>query len=171
MNHRHARALGGNRRGNVRTYFNLFIVMFLGGLWHGAAWSYAVWGTFHGLALAAERLGRNWIRLPENRWVSVLRALTVFSFVTLAWLLFKLSKFSDVLSYLGAILHNRAATDPALVGHVFFYSLPVAGYYAWYLLKQRWSRATDYEFLLFGIMLAAIILDSGTTGKFIYFQF
>ncbi len=163
--------LGGNRRGNVRTYFNLFIVMFLGGLWHGAAWSYAVWGTFHGLALAAERLGRNWIRLPENRWVSVLRALTVFSFVTLAWLLFKLPKFSDVLSYLGAILHNRAATDPALVGHVFFYSLPVAGYYAWYLLKQRWSRAADYEFLLFGIMLAAIILDSGTTGKFIYFQF
>ena len=47
--------LGGNRKGNVRTYVNLFIVMFLGGLWHGAAWSYAVWGSVHGLALGVER--------------------------------------------------------------------------------------------------------------------
>lgn len=163
--------LGGNRRGNVRTYFNLFIVMFLGGLWHGAAWSYAVWGTFHGLALAAERLARNWIRLPENKLVSVLRVLIVFSFVTLAWLLFKLPKFADVIAYLGAIRHNRAATDPALVAHVLVYSAPVAAYYAWYLLKQRWPGVERIEFLWFGILLAAIILDSGTTGRFIYFQF
>ena len=47
--------LGGNRKGRVRTYLNLFLVMFLGGLWHGAAWSYAVWGTTHGLFLAVER--------------------------------------------------------------------------------------------------------------------
>src|SRR5205807_9010286 len=47
--------LGVNRKGNLRTYINLMIVMFLGGLWHGAAWSYAIWGSFHGLALAVEK--------------------------------------------------------------------------------------------------------------------
>jgi alginate O-acetyltransferase complex protein AlgI len=48
--------LGGNRKGSGRTYFNLFLVMFLGGLWHGAAWKFALWGSLHGLFLAAERL-------------------------------------------------------------------------------------------------------------------
>lgn len=163
--------LGGNRRGNVRTYFNLFIVMLLGGLWHGAAWSYAVWGTFHGLALALERLGKNWIRLPETAVVSVIRALLVFSFVTLAWLLFKLPRFSDVIAYLGALFSNRAVTDATITGHVIWYSIPVIAYYGWHLLKRSKPDVSRYEFLLLGIMLAAIILDSGTTGKFIYFQF
>ena len=48
--------LGGSRKGRLRTYINLTITMVLGGLWHGAAWSYAVWGAFHGFALALERL-------------------------------------------------------------------------------------------------------------------
>src|SRR6185503_18846655 len=48
--------LGGNRRGPGRTYVNLFLVMFLGGLWHGAEWKFALWGSLHGLLLALERL-------------------------------------------------------------------------------------------------------------------
>lgn len=48
--------LGGNRKGTGRTYLNLFLVMFLGGLWHGAAWRFALWGAAHGLILAVERL-------------------------------------------------------------------------------------------------------------------
>jgi alginate O-acetyltransferase complex protein AlgI len=58
-----------------------------------------------------------------------------------------------------------------MVAHVITYSLPVVLYYAWYLLKQRWDKVRRYEFLLFAILLVAIILDSGTTGTFIYFQF
>lgn len=163
--------LGGNRRGTVRAYFNLFVVMFLGGLWHGAAWSYAVWGTFHGLALALERLGKNRIRFPENRLFSVLQAIVVFSFVTLAWLLFKLPKFSEVIAYLGAIVHSRAETDSVLVGHVMWHSAPVVAYYAWHMLKQRLPALARFDSILLGILLAGIVLDSGTTGKFIYFQF
>ncbi|MEO5712188.1 MAG: MBOAT family O-acyltransferase [Luteolibacter sp.] len=163
--------LGGNRKGNVRTYLNLFIVMFLGGLWHGAAWSYAVWGSFHGLALALERFGKNWIRFPKHWLVGVVQALLVFSFVTLAWLLFKLPKFEHVIAYLGAMFHSRAETKYWLIGHVVTYSIPVLGYYAWYLLKQRKPGVTRYEFVIFALLLTAIILDSGTTGAFIYFQF
>lgn len=163
--------LGGNRKGNVRTYVNLFIVMFLGGLWHGAAWSYAVWGSFHGLALAVERFGKQWIRLPKHPLVGVVQAILVFSFVTLAWLLFKLPEFSQVTAYLGAMVHGRGETKYWLVAHVLTYSIPVMLYYAWHLLKQRWHRVSRYEFILLGFMIVAIILDSGTTGAFIYFQF
>jgi len=164
--------LGGNRKGNVRTYINLFIVMFLGGLWHGAAWSYAIWGTFHGLALAMERFSRNWIRLPKNNlFIGIIQTVLVFSFVTLAWLLFKLPKFDQVIAYIGAMGKNAGTTNHWLVAHVITYSIPVILYYAWYLLKQRWQGAKRFEFIIFGILLVAIILDSGTTGAFIYFQF
>lgn len=163
--------LGGNRKGEARTYFNLFIVMFLGGLWHGAGWSYAVWGTFHGLALAAERLACKKIRLPDHPLIAIVQALLVFGFVTLAWLLFKLPEFPHVIAYLGAMLENRAATNTTHVSHVLWYSAPVVAYYGWYLLKRRMPAVERGEFLLLGILLAAIILDSGTTGAFIYFQF
>ena len=52
--------LGGNRHGSVRTYINLMITMLLGGLWHGASWTFVVWGALHGLFLCIERLGRDW---------------------------------------------------------------------------------------------------------------
>ena len=48
--------LGGNRKGRARTYVNLFLVMLLGGLWHGAAWNFVIWGALHGVLLASERL-------------------------------------------------------------------------------------------------------------------
>ncbi len=163
--------LGGNRKGSVRTYFNLFIVMFLGGLWHGAGWSYAVWGTFHGLALAVERLVSKRVKLPDHPVVAVLQAVSVFSFVTLAWLLFKLPDFAHVIAYLGAMVENRAVTNLSHVSHVLFYSAPVVAYYGWHLLKRRFASAARAEYLLLGVMLAAILLDSGTAGAFIYFQF
>jgi alginate O-acetyltransferase complex protein AlgI len=164
--------LGGNRRGKVRTYINLFIVMFLGGLWHGAAWSYAIWGTFHGTALAAERLCEGRIRLPKHWMIDILRAVVVFSFVTLAWLLFKLPRIEHVFSYLNILIHNYAATRYLLVACVVTYSLPVIAFYAWHLLKQRWGvQLQKYEFVIFGALLVAIILNSGSPQKFIYFQF
>lgn len=164
--------LGGNRKGNIRTYINLFIVMFLGGLWHGAAWSYAIWGTFHGLALAIERFITGRITLPRNWAVQGLRILVVFSFVTLAWLLFKLPEFGHVIKYLGALMNNRAATRYLIVGSVVTYSAPVILYYSWHLLRERYSiQLRKYEFLIFGALLVGIVLNSGSPQKFIYFQF
>jgi len=164
--------LGGNRRGKLRTYINLFIVMFLGGLWHGAAWSYAVWGTCHGGALALERLVKDKIRLPNNALLNGLRALTVFSFVTLAWLLFKLPHFDEAIRYLNALFTNRyLPTRHLIMAAMFTYSLPVICYYAWHFGRQRVAQLQRYEFLIFGLLMAAIVLNSGSTQRFIYFQF
>jgi hypothetical protein len=89
--------LGGNRYGALRTYINLFIVMFLGGLWHGAAWSYALWGTAHGVLLALERLigvkATDPKELPAWTAGSILRAFITFNIVSCLWLLFKLPIF------------------------------------------------------------------------------
>ena len=58
--------LGGNKKGKIRMYFNLLIVMLLGGLWHGAAWSYLFWGAFHGIALVIERVFNDYFNFKEN---------------------------------------------------------------------------------------------------------
>ena len=65
-------SLGGNRRGQWRTYFNLLMTMFLGGLWHGAAWTFIFWGALHGLALALHRMltdTRHWLAQQFNYWL------------------------------------------------------------------------------------------------------
>jgi len=164
--------LGGNRKGKLRTYLNLFIVMFLGGLWHGASWKYAAWGTFHGLALALERLFRNKISLPRHWILDSLRVLIVFSFVTLAWLLFKLATLQQALDYFRAIFNSVADTRYVIVACVLTYSTPVILYYIWHLLNKRLRpQLQRYEFLILATLLVAIALNSGSPQKFIYFQF
>ncbi|NDC77702.1 MAG: MBOAT family protein [Chitinophagia bacterium] len=166
--------LGGNRKGRIRTYVNLMVVMMLGGLWHGAAWSYAVWGGFHGLALALERMldrGR-----PESKGVAVkaLKTLMVFSFVTLAWLLFKLPEFGHVIAYLKSIAGNvRLEANNTLISFILLYSSPVILYHLLYLRKRRGASPLiqRMEYALYGMMLFLIIVNSGTPGDFIYFQF
>src|SRR5690606_7281818 len=91
--------LGGNRMGALFTYRNLMITMMLGGLWHGAAWSYAVWGFFHGLMLAVERFVKDLGWSMQDKLPRAIHMLFVFSMVTLAWLLFKLPEFTHVIDY------------------------------------------------------------------------
>src|SRR5690606_2945124 len=98
--------LGGNRKGNVRTYFNLMAVMVLGGLWHGAGWNYAGWGGAHGAALAIERFAYQKNLKSKNISFKYIRMTFVFITITCLWLLFKLSDVSHVLAYFDAILKN-----------------------------------------------------------------
>ena len=90
--------LGGNRLGPLRTYMNLLIAMGLGGLWHGAAWKFAIWGLWHGALLAFERL----LGVGETSRgpVVVLRVLLTFSLVTFGWLFFRLSSLADIVPLL-----------------------------------------------------------------------
>lgn len=150
------------------------IVMFLGGLWHGAAWSYAVWGSWHGVALSLERPFLKTRFFTSQTWVmKSVRMALVFLFVTLSWLLFKLPDFSHVLQYIHSIFAN-VDIDPNLpiLMMVFIYSLPVVAYHAVHLLKEngRWNlpRMTG---VFYGAMLSLIVLNGGNSNAFIYFQF
>jgi alginate O-acetyltransferase complex protein AlgI len=172
--------LGGNRKGRGRTYFNLMTVMTLGGLWHGAAISYAVWGCWHGCALVLERACSH-TRFYSNQHVvaRVLRGALVFFVVSLGWLLFKLPNFHDVLAFFGALGRNGDATitkTNAIM--ILIYASPVALYHLHYVLKRRKlasGRVTGLggtaRSLGFGLLSAAIVLNPGPPQTFIYFQF
>lgn len=90
--------LGGNRKGAVRTYVNLFIVFFLTGLWHGATWSFVFWGLFHGSFLVLERLGFERILQKIPRPISWIYTMLI---VLVGWVFFRIEAFPDALAYVG----------------------------------------------------------------------
>ena len=89
--------LGGSRRGTVRTYLNILIIFLVSGFWHGAGWTFLVWGALHGLAQVAERAwGKGRDRLPF-----VLRWGLTFLFVNIAWVFFRAPDCAGALELLG----------------------------------------------------------------------
>ncbi len=82
--------LGGNRKGPIRRYLNLIMTMILGGLWHGAGWTFIIWGTLHGFYLAINQIWRMFWKNPINSWwsIGIARLLTLF-FVMVGWVFFK----------------------------------------------------------------------------------
>jgi alginate O-acetyltransferase complex protein AlgI len=175
--------LGGNRKGPRRTYFNLFVVMFLGGLWHGAAWSYAVWGVSHGVLLALEkfyanRRGAN-VRKEASLAAELLKILTTFQVVSFLWLLFLMPEFSSVVAYFKALFAApNWLTSFQTVFVVVVYSLPVVVYHVAAYLKEKAVLVGGFESLtvqgraaILSVMLFFIVLNSGTHGEFVYFQF
>jgi alginate O-acetyltransferase complex protein AlgI len=92
--------LGGNRRGVIRTYFNLAIVFLLCGLWHGASWTFIVWGALHGAFLVAERMGLG-SRL-EKVWAPV-RHIYLLLMVMITWVFFRATTLAGALAYLAAM--------------------------------------------------------------------
>lgn len=165
--------LGGNRKGRPRTYLNFLLVMSLGGLWHGASWNFAVWGMFHGLLLAAERMLKD-IGAYRRLLYGYLNMLLVFCFVSVGWMLFKLPKTEHVVAYFRAIATNRfwpGYPDREVI--IFIYCLPVALWHLKHLPAQaRLSAALGrYSHAYYAIMLFFILTCSGRAGDFIYFQF
>lgn len=170
--------LGGNRRGEWRTHRNLFLVMFLGGLWHGAAWSYAVWGTAHGVLLALERLTGRHRATESTSWsiLSILQAFLCFTAVTFLWLLFQLPEFGQAVLYLRTMATQGGAPQVQALYVIACFSLPVILWHLWGATepwRRTWSAQTAERVTigLHGVMLFLIITNSGPPGEFIYFQF
>lgn len=166
--------LGGNRNGKVRTYLNLMIVMGLGGLWHGAAWSYMVWGIFHGLALAIERFFIEVKFSFKRSEYKIVKAIWVFVCVSFAWLLFKLPEFDHVIKYFKALANNtHVYTDPLRVYYIILFSMPVVLYHLNYLVKAKTTiiPLNKLKPAILGCMLFLIVFNSGSPQDFIYFQF
>ena len=92
-------SLGGNRKGPKRTYFNLFLTMLLGGLWHGAAWTYVIWGAFHGGLLVIERYFK-WDNVSTNKIKQRLRIGLTFLVVVIGWVIFRSETMELMTSWL-----------------------------------------------------------------------
>ena len=87
--------LGGSRAGTWKTYRNLIITFLISGLWHGANWTFVVWGGLHGLGQIAERVWNRYF--PPKKERGVIRVLVTFAFVTFAWLFFRANDMGDAL--------------------------------------------------------------------------
>lgn len=167
--------LGGNRKGKIRTYLNLLITMVLGGIWHGAAWSYAVWGLCHGIILGLERFYNNCFPPGKVKlFIVAIKVFVVFVIVSVLWLLFKLP-FEQVVEYFKTVhLNTNVGVNTDGIVMILIYSLPVIIYHAIYLLKQYEAFASwisRYNYIGYGFLMAMIALNSGPKGTFIYFQF
>jgi D-alanyl-lipoteichoic acid acyltransferase DltB (MBOAT superfamily) len=171
--------LGGNRRGPRRTSINLGLTMLLGGLWHGAAWTFVVWGALHGLYLMVERwTGRE--RPDVDRPVragDLASILWTFHLVCLAWVFFRAGSIGGAFSYLWRIVTLGGGS--IVLGSVVLVGL--AGLAAIAVdLAQRTSGHHDAVLrwpelrrgLVYGVAVAGIVLFSGGSPvPFIYFQF
>jgi len=178
--------LGGNRRGKARTYLNLIVTMLLCGLWHGAAWTFVIWGLIHGLYLAGHRIiqrGRKpafmWPGTFSGKAVSLVKMILTFHLVAFAWVLFRSSSLDSALVYFEGLFRFRQFTGFSV--SIFFagsliLGLDVAqtwiGSQTW-LTDRRELRPLRYavaELLLVSV-LCAVIAHLGTITPFIYFQF
>ena len=92
--------LGGNRKGEFKTYRNLIITFFISGLWHGASWLFILWGVSHGLAIVAQRIWKK-AGLKLNQYISVL---LTFLFVNFTWVLFRAETFEQALKILKSMV-------------------------------------------------------------------
>jgi alginate O-acetyltransferase complex protein AlgI len=171
--------LGGNRKGPVRTYVNLFLVMLIGGLWHGAAWNFVIWGGLHGLLLAAERLrGKAALygRLPPPARVAV-----TFVIVLVTWVFFRAPDVPHAMAYLGDMFAPLQVQQGAglLAGVVYqpYYlgTLLLAGAIVWGAPQTwDWTRSLSVPRAAIAVallLLSAAVLTTQAYNPFIYFIF
>jgi D-alanyl-lipoteichoic acid acyltransferase DltB (MBOAT superfamily) len=166
--------LGGNRGGKLRTARNLMITMVLGGLWHGAAWGFVLWGTIHGGALVVENVLRERVRLSLPGW---LKWAIVFHVVVLAWIPFRAPDLRLAGAFVARLAHWGAPT---------LWTVPVVGVVllvvGLQLLPARPMDALRVRFeslhpaALGASMAVVIVLATATVSSqgvppFIYFQF
>jgi len=95
--------LGGNRKGTLRTYLNLFITFLLGGIWHGAGWTFVFWGILHGAALVIHRFWQQMgMKMPK-----ILGWFITFNFINIAWVFFRANTFHDALKVLKGMFFGK----------------------------------------------------------------
>jgi alginate O-acetyltransferase complex protein AlgI len=165
--------LGGNRCGAARTYRNLLLTMLIGGLWHGAAWTFVAWGGLHGLALALERA----LGVQERRGAArVFGAAATFVFVCAAWVCFRSQDFATAGTVLRAYLLFDGAGAASFPGWLWGVLLALATAHTLAQLGQRrgwWRALPDWLFAIGWGSLAALAIAASPIGSrpFIYFQF
>src|SRR5215467_9756405 len=169
--------LGGNRDGERKTYRNLMLTMVLGGLWHGANWTYVVWGGLHGGGLAGER---EWFRAKTGRpgpvWVWM-RRIFIFHMVCMAWIFFRAPSMAAAWAMLkGLTKWSWRPEFPSAFMFLALFTIPL------FLLDLFLERTGDeYAFeswalrprVAFGLACALIIafLGANEANAFIYFRF
>jgi alginate O-acetyltransferase complex protein AlgI len=171
--------LGGNRHGRLNTYRNLLITMLLGGIWHGAAWKFVMWGALHGGGLAVERMGMPWLgQRPASRAGAILSWLIVFHFVCFAWIFFRAEDFTVASVFIRGLgsgwREPIQQAQPAMVALIF---IGMAGQFlppgSFERVGQALARVPYWGLGVASGLTLAVINALGPEGiaPFIYFRF
>jgi alginate O-acetyltransferase complex protein AlgI len=174
--------LGGNRLGWHRTQLNLMLTMLLGGLWHGAAWTFVVWGGLHGLYLGVERMLKGLLghlRIWDTRLGMLWLALVTYFLVNITWVFFRAQDFPTAWRLIRSMLLIDRGGEPVLSTYLVVSAVVTVSV----MLAMHWSMRdrglhSAAERLpavalgtAWGVMLFLIAITQGGSDAFIYFQF
>ena len=179
--------LGGNRKGNSRTYVNLITVMFLGGLWHGASWNFVIWGLMHGVYLVVQKLFTNrFPSLKNNKFLKtrtgkIISILITQYFIFMTWLAFRVEDF-DALSYVlyKYIIWDFATTATLqILSHNIIPITLIIGFFILNYISYKKNivkilsemKIIHWTIILFGIMVLILFFYDLSPEEFIYFRF
>ncbi len=179
-------ALGGNRKGSFNTYRNLMITMLLGGLWHGAAWNFVLWGAYHGTILVTYRLferkpmHQNPWSGEYNYWVVAGKMIFMFGLTMLGWMIFRvesLQQFVEMLSALISITTFSLSSSIATISQLFAWHILIfMAFNLWQYRTRNLLIVVHKHWLVQSIILCVLLLWIVAFGaresvEFIYFQF
>lgn len=165
--------LGGNKRGKTRTYFNLFIVFLLGGLWHGASWTFVIWGALHGIAIVTHRVYRHF-GFKMNK---LLAWFLTFNFVNIAWVFFKSPDLSTAFMVLGGMVGGDSVAS-FLHGMYFVAIFPML-FFAFFItifmqnsnFKLINFTPKNFNLILIVFCFLTSLFLLGSKSEFLYFNF
>lgn len=174
--------LGGNRKGKGRMYLNLWLCFLLSGLWHGASWTFVLWGAFHGLFICADKLFLKDLLKKAGKWPAVI---LTFFVVNMGWVLFRVDTAADAGGFYQALFAFKGGmTQPADL--LFWFTFGLAVFFSFLTLFKGGQRLQDTIFAdhyskglswtMFAICLILLILSAGSLcvsdfNPFIYFRF
>ncbi|OGF49466.1 MAG: hypothetical protein A2231_12315 [Candidatus Firestonebacteria bacterium RIFOXYA2_FULL_40_8] len=174
--------LGGNKKGAARTYVNLGMTMLLGGLWHGAAWNFLVWGSYHGGLLVLERA--NGKKSLYHNFPRVFRIGITFILMLFSWVLFRAEDLSRAVHYFGSMFGvNTADSAGLLLGgeiytgkNLFFFAVAFLLVFQ-PLQAHNWIIKEEHEKLKWALVLlllfafSLVVMSTQAFNPFLYFQF
>lgn len=171
--------LGGNKKGLARTYVNLMMTMLIGGLWHGASWTFVFWGFLHGTYLVVERLLKGVIKVDTSKLVTAfVLAFLTFTCVNITWVFFRADSFGTAWNLILSMLFIHGDTAVLTTNHLVLVmtimSLVFVGHFA--MRKQSLvglieKMSTPVLVILWGIMIFGLMIVQTSGQQFIYFQF
>lgn len=176
--------MGGSRGSNSETLRNLLVVFFLTGLWHGANWTFVLWGAYHGAILVAERV-MGLRGLEERPDMAPLRRVITFVLVLVGWVLFRSPSVGHAVSYLSALATSGGMIPPelaislttkaVLAGAIGLASVTLPRHFVVGQMitgaSGRVAVALRTSTLVISLPLAAVVMSAGTFSPFLYYQF
>ncbi|QPH84398.1 MBOAT family protein [Campylobacter concisus] len=164
--------LGGNRGGQSRTYLNLFLVFLIGGLWHGAAWTFVVWGALHGVAIVIHRC---WQKL-NFKLNKIIAWIITFNFVNFTWIFFRAKSFEDAMKVIRGMFFGEFKIDVNYLEILFI----VLAFLVVLLFKNSMQIAFDKKFKFtiwqifatsFFLFISILAIRLNNASEFLYFRF